>query len=336
MSQKIKKKFLSDEIINYFDNQIDAVELRTTSNESDLNSLESEIDQEKLDRASGDSALQLQIDSLNGTFATDSELALAVSSLQSSIASEASLRQSEDLLLDGKINIEKGRIDAILTGASADLDSFAEVVALVNLIDTTNDQAFAGYALQNDAKVSALESGLSSEISSRQSADAQGLVDAKAYTDLKISQIPPTDLSNYYNKSEVDAKDALISSDLSSLDVYAQDLRSDHDGLEVYAQDIRSDLDSLQSAFDAQVDGPSFNKMKVVISSELAFIDLAHSAIENSVVVCVGRLMAHKDEDFSLSVVGGVSRLTWIGSMANPSGDEKIEAGDSIFVTYAY
>jgi hypothetical protein len=45
--------------------------------------------------------------------------------------------------------------------------------------------------------------------------------------------------------------------------------------------------------------------------------------------------MIHKDEDFTVSIVGGVSRLTFINSLANPGGDEKIETGDVIFVTYA-
>jgi hypothetical protein len=45
--------------------------------------------------------------------------------------------------------------------------------------------------------------------------------------------------------------------------------------------------------------------------------------------------MVNEDEDFTVSIVGGVSRLTFINSLANPGGDEKIETGDVIFVTYA-
>jgi exonuclease VII small subunit len=144
--------------------------------------------------------------------------------------------------------------------------------------------------------------------------------------------------------------EAQLQSDLDDLDGYAQDIRSDVDDLDGYAQDIRSDLDAemarvatVESGFDsrldaleAQTDGPSFHKMKIEVSTNLAYVELAHEAIANSIVVSVGRLMAHKDEDFTVSVVGGVTRLTWIGSMVSPDGVEAIESGDKVFVTYAH
>lgn len=79
----------------------------------------------------------------------------------------------------------------------------------------------------------------------------------------------------------------------------------------------------------------AFHKSKIEISSELAFVDLGHEAIADSIVAFVGRLGIHKDDDFTVSVVGGVTRLTFVNSLANPSGAEKIEAGDIIYVTYA-
>lgn len=55
--------------------------------------------------------------------------------------------------VDSKISIEKNRIDAILLASDANADTFAEVVSLINSVDTTNDTAFAGYVLSNDATV---------------------------------------------------------------------------------------------------------------------------------------------------------------------------------------
>jgi len=49
------------------------------------------------------------------------------------------------------LNTEKGRIDAILTGSQADKDSFAEIVSLINSVDTTNDTAFAGFVNSSNA-----------------------------------------------------------------------------------------------------------------------------------------------------------------------------------------
>lgn len=67
--------------------------------------------------------------------------------------------------LQGQVNTEKGRIDAILSASEADKDSFAEIVSLINSVDTANDSAFAGYVLSNDA-------ALAQEVLDRQSGDS--------------------------------------------------------------------------------------------------------------------------------------------------------------------
>ena len=57
---------------------------------------------------------------------------------------------------DAAIAVERGRIDAILDSATADSDTFAEIVSLINSVDTANDNAFAAYVLSNDAAVAAV------------------------------------------------------------------------------------------------------------------------------------------------------------------------------------
>ena len=80
------------------------------------------------------------------------------------VSAEASSRVSGDNALDAKISTEKGRVDAILSAVDADKDTFAEIVTLINSVDTTNDTAFAGYVTSNNA-------ALASEISTRASDD---------------------------------------------------------------------------------------------------------------------------------------------------------------------
>jgi hypothetical protein len=53
--------------------------------------------------------------------------------------------------VDSRIATEKGRVDAILSAADADKDSFAEIVALINSVDTTNDTAFASFVTSSNA-----------------------------------------------------------------------------------------------------------------------------------------------------------------------------------------
>jgi len=81
------------------------------------------------------------------------------------VSAEASARSAADTTLDNKITTEKGRIDAILSASEADKDSFAEIVALINSVDTENDTAFAGYVTSNNA-------ALAQEVSDRIAGDA--------------------------------------------------------------------------------------------------------------------------------------------------------------------
>jgi len=64
--------------------------------------------------------------------------------------------------VDSRITTEKGRVDAILLAADADKDSFAEIVALINSVDTTNDNAFASFYTSSVNRLNELESFTSS------------------------------------------------------------------------------------------------------------------------------------------------------------------------------
>ena len=91
-------------------------------------------------------------------------LATEISDRQAAVSAEESARISGDNALDAKITTEKGRIDAILSAADADKDSFAEIVSLINSVDTANDSAFAGYVTSNNA-------ALAQEVSDRTAGD---------------------------------------------------------------------------------------------------------------------------------------------------------------------
>ena len=252
--------------------------------------------------------------------AADSTLNGAITALGTSATSalglETSARESADIIIRGEfaladanlqsqVNTEKGRVDAILLASDADKDSFAEIVQLINSVDVGNDSAFAGYVTSNNT-------ALASEASARANADA------------------------------------ILESDLDDLDGYAQDIRSDVDDLDGYAQDIRSDLDlemsrvatveqgfdSRLDALEAQVDGPAFANSSVIVGEELVFIDLDRQ-YSKLMSVCIGRLMIHEGEDFTVSVVGGKTRLTWINYLA-VGGAQAIQTGDKVFFVGAY
>ena len=66
-----------------------------------------------------------------------------------------------------QITTEKGRVDAILSSADADKDSFAEIVTLINQVDTSNDNAFAAHytsSRQRDTSLEAFTSSIQTEV----------------------------------------------------------------------------------------------------------------------------------------------------------------------------
>jgi len=110
----------------------------------------------------------------------------ADTALSQAIATETARAQTAESTLQANINIEKGRIDDILLGSSVNLNTFAEVVTLVNSIDTTNDSTFAGYVLANDAAVDVIRQDLVAEEAARIAADLALDTSLKAYTDAAV------------------------------------------------------------------------------------------------------------------------------------------------------
>lgn len=97
------------------------------------------------------------------------------------------------------------------------------------------------------------------------------------------------------------------------------------------------------NALDARIDAletatANWHKLKkTLVAQDITngYVDLAHTALANSIVGFVDRLGMHKDEDFTVSVVGGVTRITFAGEML-PAGSQPLAAGDSLFFTYQY
>ena len=92
------------------------------------------------------------------------DIAAETSARQSAISSAVSTLEAADLVLDGKITTEKGRIDAILALSDSDKDSLKELVDLIQSIDTENDATLAGYVTSNNA-------ALATEVTNRTNAD---------------------------------------------------------------------------------------------------------------------------------------------------------------------
>ena len=296
MAQQIKKKYLSDEVINYFDDQINTVEGSVTQEiadriagdastlssansytDSEVAIVQGEVDQVELDLAaevsratSAENALDGRLDIVEPKVST---LESEMDAVELSIANEISRATAAEGALQSEINTEKGRIDAILLAADADKDSFAEIVTLINSIDTENDSAFAGYVLSNNAAVAALDGRLDT---------AEGEIDT----------------------------------------------------LQTQVADHESRITTLENAL-VPVWAPAYKKDLTATDITNGYVDLPHEAISGSVIAFVDRLAIHETEEFTVSVVGGVTRVTFAGPLVSP-GNQSLDANDNVFVKYQY
>lgn len=146
--------------------------------------------------------------------------------LQNDLQDEISIRLSNDNILQSNIDTEKHRIDTILLASSAELDSFSEVVDLINSIDTTNDTAFAGYALATNDRISAVESAISSEINRSMLEDDTLRQNISTELSLRISEDEKlrTDIDNHHTSvsNRLNLLDSLLSSNDISLKTFQQ------------------------------------------------------------------------------------------------------------------
>ena len=126
------------------------------------NAIQADVDQNEADSdaahgdATADRALiRVQMNAADSAATTDrgairTEFAAAD-------ATEKARAEAAEAVLQGNIDTEKGRIDAILDAAGADPDSFADVVELINSVDLENDDALAAYVVSNNAALAAVQ-----------------------------------------------------------------------------------------------------------------------------------------------------------------------------------
>ena len=148
-----------------------------------VTSLQSDLDTEETARIAGDTALQSNITALSGSAhnqreALQADLGASVSSLSGSAHTQ---RRAIESSLNTKITTEKNRVDAILASSDADKDSFAEIVTLINSVDTENDTAFAGYVTSSNARQTSIENSVTALSSSAAATDValQANIDAE-------------------------------------------------------------------------------------------------------------------------------------------------------------
>jgi len=261
----------------------------------------------------------------------------ADATLQGNIDSEAASRQAADTTLQGNIDTEKARIDAILTASSADKDSFAEIVNLINSVDTENDSAFGSYVVSNNAalaqEVSDRQAAVSAEESARQAADSAETT-ARQAADASL-------------QGEVDAVESALAQEVGDRQAAVsaeQSARESADSAETAARQAADSAEqtareAADSALDVRVDAieaVTSRKEKFVLSSTdlmSGYVDLAVTCKADSELVFIGSLYAHDGDDYTVSTVNSKTRITFAGPLA-AGGLSQLTEGDAVYVRY--
>lgn len=221
-----------------------------------VGTVSSRLDQEILDRQSGDSAEQ-------------SARQLADQQLQGHIDAEETRAKGEESRIEGKVNQE------VLDRQSA-----------VSAEKTRAEGEESRIEGKVDAEVSARQLAVSSEQSRAQGEEQriEGKVDQE--------------------KSDRESADSQLS----------------------------SRIDALETAPKPQ----GRKESKVMSSGDIsnAYVDLAAEAMSNTLMVSVSGTVQYEGEDYNVSVVGGKTRVTFIGDLT-PDGDgAALVAGDKVYFQY--
>lgn len=341
MAQQIKKKFIGDD-------QVDGTKILLANNEAirakDASGVAKEIikidasDKVIIHKVGGaeEIAYKSQVDSVSSGLsgeiarAADAEFALSssISTVASDLSSEATraadaeaqalidakaYTDAKKVIIDASIASVNSRVDDVLSNVdAAALDSLTEIVTAFQAADSSLDGAITSLA-------SSASSGLSQEILDRQAADSS------IQSELDLTQ---SDLSSEITRAE--AAEGVISSDLSSL---SSTVASNNTA-------IMGRVDILE-AFKAAQDALVKVAQKVVLNStniSNGYIDLGHASSDLApLLLFIDRLVLHPGaaEDYSVSVIGGVTRITFLNDLVSP-GSQMLSVGDDIYARYSY
>jgi hypothetical protein len=214
----------------------------------------------------------------------------SVNSLETFIAGEVSSLEAVDTALSAEIVTEKERVDAILESAEADKDSFAEIVSLINAVDTENDNAFASFVLRTDKSIDSLElvdADLQRQITSND-ADILGLEGDITSLDTRVLGVEG-DLASEIERATAreNAIEAALNAEIAATNADFINVNASIDSLEVVDNGFAGNITSLDTRVsgvegDLQAEIDRATAMEGKISEALA-AEIAETAAEQAV-----------------------------------------------------
>lgn len=242
---------------------------------------------------------------------------------QASMEAEMGMRQAADSALDARLDVLE--LDPVTKGFVEAADA-----GLQSAITSEQSARVAGDA-NLQGQINTLISGGLQEISDRQSADSA--------LSARISVLEADPVTKSYVDEQIpDSTDGLVE---GSSNLYFTGARAKAAAVVNSMSGSESDMAPSVLAIKNYISGlpqPTRIKEKYTLNAtDIAngYVTLGHLVLSGTEQVFVNRLAMHGDEDYSLSTVGGVTRITFSGEVAHGHISE-LEVGDVIRVTYMY
>jgi hypothetical protein len=268
---------LADGLIYENKQEIDALELEVQALSGDVL-----VNSERIDFEVG--RAQEQEAAIRSEFAAGDTAALdsAEDYTDSQVSAEAAAREAADLL---KVSKEGDEMSGPLTFVHEELQMSSEMRSNEVSFDFKDMEGLKRYHARlgsnglefSEANLDATGSDLAPEVPAMPSSDffvttkkyvddqdQAKLVEAKAYADQKISEIPSVDLSGYYNKTETDEA---ISTLQSNLQVEINNIQAN---LDTEIEDREDAVSNLQSQIDnalSNIDGAALDSLTEVVAA---------------------------------------------------------------------
>lgn len=361
LSQEILDRQLADtslqnQINTEINNRIgdvNAEEARATAAEGQL---QQSIDDEATIRANADDALQSTIDDeVNSRIASISAEQTARiagdTSLQNSISAEQAARIAANTSITTSISAEQNARIAADTSLqnSIDTEIASRQAAVTSIAASISAEQAARIAadtsLQNSisAEVASRISAISAEQAARIAADAS----LQSQIDYITSNIDPqkldslTEIVDAFQTADGDITTAinnLSSSASANLAVETQRAIAAESLLQSAISAEQSRALAAETALESRLSNLSvvlWERHKVTVDQTIVdngYIDLPFLVLNGSMSATVDRLMIHEgvSEDFTISTVDGMSRITLLNSLID-GGAESIAIGDNFY-----
>ena len=238
----------------------------------------------------------------------------AMPTIPAMLTTKAYVDQEISALSSGGVASVQSELDATQVGAGLGTDGSYTAPVGSNYLGSAVSLKDADSKL--DAQIKVVADGLAQEI-----LDRVADVDAEESRALSAEGLLQSDIN-------------AVASDLAQ---EILDREADVDAEETRAINAENALDARVSTLENALE-PVWTRQKFDLTAtniSNGYIDLAQNAIAESIHAFVDRLAIHQGEDFTVSVVGSVTRITFAGDLVSP-GNSSLDASDNIYVRYQY